>query len=143
VKCENFCWATACAKHEFRDAKEECSVCLEKVGREVKFPAHECTHWFCPACTSALLYREEWRFHLSPVPFGCPPCPAGCEKPLQGMQEACYQCSALYENWIKEDPEAYNFYQALERAEIDRGFEQSQFGSQKCPLCKKKVNYRT
>ena len=132
---------------EFRDCPddEECVVCNEKE-KQVKFPAN-CGHWFCCKCSSDILFWDETRYHLSPEPFGCPPCPNGCINPIRGKQ--CY-CDEYFNNeddnlgviqiWENEHPEQFEEYnntenESIELAETTPG---SVFGSQKCPLCRKK-----
>ena len=131
---------------EFRDCPddEECVVCNEKE-KQVKFPAN-CGHWFCCKCSSDILFWDETRYHLSPEPFGCPPCPNGCINPIRGKQ--CY-CDEYFNNeddnlgviqiWENEHPEQFEEYnntenESIELAETTPG---SVFGSQKCPLCRK------
>jgi len=59
---------------EFKESDEECIVCNETGKKKIKFPAN-CGHWFCVSCSRNILFWDETRYHLSPVPFGCPPCP--------------------------------------------------------------------
>ena len=54
---------------EFRDTQNDCVVCMECTGREMKFPA--CNHYFCVECSKKILFWDETRYHLSPVPYGC------------------------------------------------------------------------
>lgn len=128
---------------EFKDATEPCSVCLEQKDRVVKFP--HCTHYFCIDCTWAVLHGHgESDYHLSPVPYGCSPCPNGCVNPVQGVQ--CY-CMEYFNNgehegplgvvqqWAATNPEAYESYNVAEMAVIDAG-NHPVYGSGKCPLCR-------
>jgi len=127
---------------EFKDATEPCSVCLEQKDRVVKFPF--CTHYFCIDCTWAVLHGHgESDSHLSPVPYGCPPCPNGCENPIRGVQ--CY-CLEYFNNdedegplgviqqWETSNPEAYETYMSSWRWTC--GGNHPVYGSGKCPLCR-------
>ena len=123
---------------EFRDSDEECIVCNETGSKQVKFPA-DCGHWFCTTCTRNIIFFDETRYHLSPIPFGCPPCPNGCVNPIKGKQCDCENYDEILEKWREENPiasEEYNFAETLsvESGETTAG---SVFGSKKCPLCRK------
>ncbi len=59
---------------EIRDTTESCVICFDTKGRELKFPAG-CEHWFCIPCSRDMIFWDETRHTLSPVPYGCPPCP--------------------------------------------------------------------
>ncbi len=141
TNCDIFEWNEL----EFRDCpeNEECYVCfgLEK---QVKFPAN-CSHWFCCNCSRDILFWDETRYHLSPEPYGCPPCPNGCINPIRGKQCDCYEYFGDDENpgiiqiWSRENPEQYEKYnnaenESIELSETTIG---SVFGSKKCPLCRK------
>ena len=128
---------------EFKDATEPCSVCFEQKDRVVKFPF--CTHYFCIDCTWKVLHGHgELDYHLSPVPYGCPPCPNGCVNPVQGVQCYCLEYFNNNENegplgiidqWAVTNPEAYEAYNVAETASIDAG-NHPMYGSGKCPLCR-------
>jgi hypothetical protein len=141
TNCDIFEWYEL----EFRDCpeNEECYVCfgLEK---QVKCPAN-CSHWFCCNCSRDILFWDETRYHLSPEPYGCPPCPNGCINPIRGKQCDCYEYFGDDENpgiiqiWSSENPEQYEKYnnaqnESIELSETTIG---SVFGSKKCPLCRK------
>lgn len=76
---------------EFRNCpeNEECSICNESK-KQVKFPAN-CGHWSCCECSRDILFWDESRYHLSPEPYGCPPCPNGCVNPIRGKQCYCHE----------------------------------------------------
>ena len=127
---------------EFKDATEPCSVCFEQKDRVVKFPF--CTHYFCIDCTWAVLHGHgESDYHISPVPYGCPPCPNGCENPIRGVQ--CY-CLEYFNNdedegplgviqqWETSNPEAYETY--MSSANWTCVANHPVYGSGKCPLCR-------
>jgi hypothetical protein len=141
TNCDIFDWKEL----EFRDCpeNEECAVCIES-NRQVKFPAN-CGHWFCCECSRDILFWDENRYHLSPEPYGCPPCPNGCENPIRGRQCDCYEYFGDDENpgviqkWATEHPEEFEKYnddthESLELSETTPG---SVFNSKKCPLCRK------
>ena len=74
---------------EFRDVTEPCVICFDTKHRELKFPA-DCRHWFCISCSINIIFWDVTRYCLSPVPYGCPPCPNnGCKNPLRGLQCGC------------------------------------------------------
>ena len=126
---------------EFIDATEPCAVCWETKERAVKFPF--CTHYFCIDCTFRLLCgRSEEDYHLSPVPFGCPPCPNGCVNPVQGEQCGCVEHDNLdtdegplgsVQLWEIADPDAHGAWYFSEVDSIESGMVG---GSGKCPLCR-------
>ena len=125
---------------EFRNCfeNEECFVCfgLEKL---VKFPAN-CGHWFCVSCSRNILFWDETRYHLSPVQFGCPPCPNGCINPIKGKQCYCEDYDEILELWKNECPNKFEEYNDAENLSIELGETTlgSVFGSKKCPLCREK-----
>ena len=133
MNCDMFNWGTL----EFRE-NEECPVCLEH-SKQVKFPA-KCGHWFCVTCSRNILFWDETRYHLSPVPYGCPPCPNGCVNPTRGKQCYCENYDEILERWEHEYPDNYNVWNEDERNSIglSETTQGSVFASQKCPLCRKK-----
>jgi hypothetical protein len=130
---------------EFKDATERCSVCFEQKDRAVKFPY--CTHYFCIDCTWVVLHGHwESEYHLSPVPYGCPPCPNGCVNPVQGKQCYCLEYdnpdmddAGVIQQWKTINPETYATYKEAETASIDAG-KHPVYGSGKCPLCRSSLN---
>ena len=130
---------------EFRNCpeNEECYVCFGSE-KQVKFPAN-CGHWFCCNCSRDILFWDETRYHLSPEPYGCLPCPNGCINPIRGKQCYCYEYFGDDENpgiiqiWKRDHPEQYEKYnddenESIELSETTHG---SVFASKKCPLCRK------
>lgn len=122
---------------EFKES-EECVVCNE-MNKQVKFPAN-CGHWFCVSCSRNILFWDETRYHLSPVPFGCPPCPNGCINPVKGKQCYCENYDEVLEQWEQENPIQYKEYNDAEHLsiELSETTAGSIFNSKKCPLCRKK-----
>ena len=130
---------------EFRKSNEECIICLEKNKNHVKFPTN-CGHWFCISCSKKILFYDEKRYHLSPVPFGCQPCPNGCINPIKGPQCYCNKYNEARYKWKKDFPLEFkkwndNEHISITLAETNTG---GIFGSCKCPLCnskyKRKIN---
>ena len=91
---------------EFRVGEEECVVCNETSNKQLKFPAN-CGHWFCLSCSRNILFWDETRYHLSPVPYGCPSCPNGCVNPEKGKQCYCEEYDEIQEEWEQEQPDKY------------------------------------
>lgn len=122
---------------EFRQTDEECAVCNEVCNKQVKFPTN-CGHWFCVPCSRNILLWDETRYHLSPVPFGCPPCPNECINPVRGKQCYCEDYDEILEQWERDNPQKYNEYNDAqnESIELSETTEGSVFGSKKCPLCR-------
>jgi len=121
---------------EFRDTTSECSICFEATGREVKFPAESCQHWYCIRCSRKLLLWDETRHHLNRVPFGCPPCPNRCENPTRGRQCYCEEYDAIQENWERMRPEEFTAWNDAENNSMDC-CEEEVYGSRKCPVCRR------
>ena len=124
---------------EFKETNEECIICLEKNKKHLKFPTN-CGHWFCIPCSKKILFFDETRYYLSPVSFGCPPCPNGCINPIKGPQCYCNEYNIVHNKWKQNFPlefkkwfDTENF--SIDLAETNPG---SAFGSRKCPLCKTK-----
>lgn len=124
---------------EFKENAEECVVCNETGNKQLKFPAN-CGHWFCTPCSRNILFWDETRYHLSPVPYGCPPCPNDCINPLKGKQCYCENYDEILERWEQENPRHYKKYNDAENlsVELSETVAGSVFGSRKCPLCRKK-----
>jgi hypothetical protein len=134
--CDIFNWN----KLEFRDCpeNEDCSVCNEST-KQVKFPTN-CGHWFCVECSKNVLFDEdETKYHLSPEPYGCPPCPNNCINPVQGEQCDCEEYDEIQENWKINNPSEFKLYEdAHDVIEYNDKNSGSVFGSKTCPLCRKK-----
>ena len=124
---------------EFKDCNEECVICNETVTKKLKFPAN-CGHWFCIPCSRNILFWDETRYHLSPEPFGCPPCPNGCVNHIKGKQCYCEAYDEILERWENEYPDKYQEYNDAENlsVQLSETTPGSVFGSKKCPLCRKK-----
>lgn len=124
---------------EFKESDEECIVCNETGNKQVKFPAN-CGHWFCISCSRNILFWDSSRYCLSPVPFGCPPCPNKCINPIKGKQCYCEDYDEILDHWKEEYPDKYKEYNDAENLsiELSETTTGSVFGSKKCPLCRKK-----
>jgi hypothetical protein len=135
MTCDMFGWREL----EFRETQEECIVCNETTHKQVKFPTN-CGHWFCVSCSRNILFWDETRYHLSPVPYGCPPCPNGCINPIRGRQCYCIDYDEIKDKWEEEYPEKYEEYNNAENLSIELSEETSGsiYSSKKCPLCRKK-----
>jgi len=122
---------------EFRDAEEDCPVCMNTNNKQVKFPTN-CGHWFCVSCTRNILFWDEQRYHLSPVLYGCPHCPNGCGNPERGKQCGCEEYDEIQDNWERSNPDDYNRWNDAENISIGLGEDNpgSVFNSKKCPLCR-------
>ena len=121
---------------EFKENNEECIICLEKNKRHLKFPAN-CGHWFCISCSKKILFYDETRYHLSPVPFGCQSCPNGCINPIKGRQCYCEEYSEVQDKWKQDFPLKFKKWNNAEHLSIDLAETNlgSVLGSCKCPLC--------
>ena len=124
---------------EFKESDEECSVCFEKSKKQLKFPTN-CGHWFCISCSRNILFWKEQRYHLSPEPYGCHPCPNGCINPIKGEQCYCEEYTELQDKWEIENYEQWKKWNDAEHLSIDLGETEqgSIFGSCKCPICRTK-----
>lgn len=134
---------------EFFESDENCSVCLDNTNKKVKFPAN-CGHSFCVNCSRDILFWDETRYHLSPVPYGCSSCPNGCDNPIKGIQCYCeeYYGDDTYDEipisivaiWKRNNPSQYEEWNKKESESIDlsEDIPGSVYGSAKCPICRKK-----
>lgn len=85
-----------------------------------------------------ILFWDETRYHINPVPFGCPLCPNHCENPSRGKQCYCEEYhNVTQEQWEKEHLKDYEKWRDAEEASIWEGDPYS--GSRRCPICKSKV----
>ena len=113
---------------------EQCPVCLEEPLFLIKFPP--CVHYFCKSCTSNICLWDETRYHLSPVPYGSPPCPNGCENPIKGRQCYCEEYFTIENNWKQSNPEDYQRWYDDDNLSI---LQPDLFYANKtCPLCRAK-----
>jgi len=138
-QCDNGSLGFGWNELEFRIGEEECVVCNETSNTQLKFPAN-CGHWFCISCSRNILFWDETQYHLSPIPFGCPPCPNGCTNPVKGKQCYCVNYDEILERWEQENPYKYKEWNDAEHIsiELSENISGSVFGSKKCPLCRKK-----
>ena len=115
--------------------RDTCAVCLQDTATLIQFPA--CTHFFCVPCTQKLLLWDERFFHLSAGEYGCPPCPNGCQNPVQGRQCECRLYTATLESWRTRSPAAWQQWNDDEEEAIDTGLMQKgALASRRCPLCR-------
>ena len=137
MHCDNSSLGFGWNELEFRDAEEDCCVCMNTDNKQVKFPTN-CGHWFCVSCSRNILYWDESRYHLSPVFYGCLPCPNGCENPEKGEQCYCEEYDEIQDNWEINNPDDYKRWNEAENLSIDSGEDNpgSIFNSKKCPLCR-------
>jgi len=123
---------------------QECGVCLKNVKRKIKLP--QCHHYLCISCFKNVFHCDETRYHLDPVPFGCPQCPNNCINPRQGTQCYCYEYDEIQKNWEHNFPNDFKRWNDLEHFAIDNSFKLNQnyqvindnsiFGDRKCPYCR-------
>jgi len=123
-----------CGALSIVDSTGNCGVCMNPSQRKVVFPAG-CGHSFCVACSRTTLIIHGSRYHLSPVPYGCPPCPKGCDNPTQGKQCMCQEYDAVQEAWAQSNTGAYNRWNDDQNTPRDGSII---YGKWCCPLCKKK-----
>ena len=118
---------------EFRESEEECA------SKQLKFPSN-CGHWFCIPCSRCILFWDETRYHLSPVPYRCPSCPNKCINPVKGGHCYCEEYDSIQEDWEQAQPHNYKEWRDSEdqSIELSETVEGSVFGSKICPLCRKK-----
>ena len=136
INCENFGWE----KLTFIDCNDECIICYKNCNKKMLFPTN-CNHSFCIECSRDLLFFDETRFHLSPEPYGCPPCPNGCINPIKGRQCYCEEYSDIQDIWEIEDYNQWKKWNNDEDLSIEGYIEEddsTQFGKGICPLCRRK-----
>tara|TARA_B110000977_G_scaffold173715_1_gene227096 strand:- start:556 stop:1134 length:579 start_codon:yes stop_codon:yes gene_type:complete len=123
---------------EFRVGEEECVICNETSDKQLQFPTN-CGHWFCVSCSRNILLWDETRYHLSPVPYTCPPCPNGCINPTKGKQCYCIEYDVIQGEWEQQKPDKYKEWNDAEGESIELSENgDGVFGSGKCPLCRRK-----
>jgi len=137
--CDNSSSGFGWNELEFRIGEEECVVCNETSNTQLKFPTN-CGHWFCLSCSRNILFYNETQYHLSPIPYGCPPCPNGCTNPVKGKQCYCEEYDEIQDEWKKEQPDKYKEWNDAEDTSIfySEPISGSVFGSKQCPLCRRK-----
>ena len=123
---------------EFFENNENCIVCFTNHKKKVKFPTN-CGHSFCIDCSREILFFDEKKYHLSPMPYGCPPCPNGCKNPEKGRQCYCEEYDKIIDQWKDFSPVNFDEWIYNERLSIDKeeDNEGSIYGSAKCPICRK------
>lgn len=115
---------------EFRDTTSECSICFKLTGREMKFPTN-CGHWFCVECCRLLLFFDEERFHIDPVPYGCSPC---VHTPSCKSRPCCEEDDEIIAEWERTKALEFDKWVADENKAEDSMV--AAYGSKKCPLCR-------
>lgn len=120
-------------KLQFRDTDNECTICCENRGREMKFPTN-CGHWFCIPCSRDILFWDETRYHVNPVPYGCPPCahsPSCQSRPCNESDDL------IVESWEISDPDRFREWKNMEDHQIEHDIDDdSCYASKTCPLCR-------
>ena len=123
------------------DSTDECNVCMNVCERKLMFPAN-CGHSFCIPCSRNILFWDESRYHLSPVPYGCPACPNGCMNPEKGKQCYCEEYDAVEEAWEIQKPEEFKMWNDAQNLSIEESSNDITYGKCVCPLCRKKYERR-
>jgi hypothetical protein len=127
---------------EFRDTDKRCSVCMEQTGRELRFPA--CSHWFCVSCCRDILFWDETRYHLDPVPYGCPRCiHVTSDTPSCNSRPCCEEDDAVMEDWERASPSQHAQWNHDQMVSIETPHPNFSYGCKKCPLCRaeyKRIN---
>jgi len=124
----------------FRDTMEPCAVCLENKGREMRFPA--CNHWFCTDCSRNILLWDETRYHIDPVPFGCPPCNHAVNGAKSCNSRPCTENDDnIVDAWKDRYPENGEAWILAEDISVENSHsgntcDSSAFSSKVCPLCR-------
>jgi hypothetical protein len=121
----------------FIDCNEECDICYDHCTRKLNFPTN-CGHAFCIKCSKDILFWDETKSHLSPVPYGCLPCPNGCNNPIKGVQCYCEGYGLIVKLWKETNPLEYIIWNNNESLSIETGDPNSSYGTSKCPMCRKK-----
>lgn len=124
---------------EFDENTEDCDICFESNNKYVKVST-SCNHRICVGCSQNMLVWDETKYRLSPVPYGCPPCPNKCFNPIKGEQCYCTEYDEILDRWKKEYPDEYKEYNDDEKTSIELSETTNGvvYGSYKCPLCIKK-----
>lgn len=118
---------------------QECPVCFSTTNTLLQFPAAGCRHAFCTECSRHILFIDDSRYHLSPVPYGCPPCPNGCTNPTKGPQCCCDESYEVQDKWEAEHPDQFEEWSEAGCASYERGEPPgSCYSTQQCPLCRRK-----
>lgn len=75
---------------------------------------------------------------MSPVQYGCPPCPNGRNNPEVGMQCNCYEYDEILELWEENNPDQYEIWSVKKSKSIDTSGGDVVYGQKTCPLCRSK-----
>jgi hypothetical protein len=134
-----FAFGSGWDKLEFMDVNEECNICFSNVKRKVKFPT-KCGHSFCIECTHELLEYDEYRYHINPMPYGCPPCLHANANNPSCKSRPCYDelDDPVVENWEKNDPAQSKKWRNAEIESVHKAEKEYEIRSNKCPMCRKK-----
>lgn len=116
---------------------DECAVCMNVCEKKLMFPTN-CGHSFCINCSNNILFWDESRYYLSPVAYGCPPCPNKCNNPEKGKQCACEEYNIIKDTWGLSNPEKFDRWIEAETKSITKSSNESTYGKAVCPLCRKK-----
>jgi hypothetical protein len=113
----------------------ECPVCYEDDKVLIEFPA-ECGHGFCAGCTKKLMTIVSKRDgEMSPVPYGCPVCPNGCQNPTIGVQCRCRENLVNIAIWMHANPDVSDVWSAMNELSQRQVIECVSL--QSCPMCRK------
>lgn len=119
-------------KLDIRDTELKCDICNIYTGREMKHPYCNAGHYFCISCSRNILLWDEIKYHLSPVPYGCPPCPNKCNNPIKGRQCYCEEYNVIQSLWKINKPYQYEKWSDTESDSIHNSGEMDR----SCPLCR-------
>ena len=75
---------------------------------------------------------------MSPEPYGCSPCPNGCENPIKGKQCYCEEYDSIQDEWGKNNPEQHKKFHEDENQSVENSINDITYGKCVCPLCRKK-----
>lgn len=115
---------------------ESCQLCFETNEILLQFPAN-CGHWFCVDCSSEILLCDKSRYCLSPVLYGCLPCPNGCVNPIKGKQCHCDEYDDVLELWYIHHREDFEKWDESQNSSIQNSKIKSKL--EFCPLCFKHI----
>jgi hypothetical protein len=119
------------------NSTNECAICMHECERKLMFPT-KCGHSFCIDCSKKILFFDETRYHLSPVTYGCPPCPNGCVNPEKGKQCYCEEYDSIQETWEQSNPNEFNKWNNDQENSINNSSNDVTYGKGVCPLCRTK-----
>lgn len=89
----------------------------------------ECGHSYCVPCYDKLFGTK--MEGISPVFYGCTPCPNNCLNPRKGIQCLCQEYSQALEEWSNHKPYEYNQWRAKENMYNYKKKKKIRY----CPLC--------